>query len=180
MRMMKNECQDEEKINRFLLEGQTGYLGLSAQDFPYVVPLNYVWKEGNIYFHGASEGRKMDIIQENTNATFVVCENYGTMADVIPAKTDTAYFSVMLFGNIEIVQDLSESTSAMQQLLNKYVPGYYHAPVSKQHVEKYRSSMGSKTVVLKLVPLTITAKENAMVEEKKFYIGRDITVDSKR
>lgn len=180
MRMMKRLCQDEEKMNHFLLEAQTGYLGLSTQNSPYVVPLNYVWHEGNVYFHGASEGRKMDIIRENKDATFVVCENYGTMADLIPAETDTAYFSVMLFGKVEIVQDLSESTSAMQNLLNKYVPGYYHTPLSKHHVEKYQSSLGSKTVVFKLVPSNITAKENEMLETKEFYVGRDVTIDSKK
>lgn len=159
MRIKQMICQDEEKINTFLFEEETGYLGLSIQDIPYIVPLNYVWYGDCIYFHGASEGKKVDIIKENSNATFVVSRSFGTITNPIPAKTDTAYLSVILFGN-----DLTEATTAMQQLLNKYVPGYYPTALSQNHVDRYRSSMGSKTTVFKLVVKTITAKENVMVE----------------
>ena len=179
MRMKTRICRDETKIHAFLSRTPTGYLGLSTGDIPYIVPLNYVWHEGNVYFHGASEGRKIDMIRENPNATFVVCENYGTIADPIPAKTDTAYLSVMLFGKVEIVEDLTDATSAMQQLLNKYVPGYFQTPLAASHVEKYRSSLGSKTAVCKFVPSEMTAKENVMVEEKAFYPGREVTMDVK-
>ncbi|RKJ31537.1 pyridoxamine 5'-phosphate oxidase family protein, partial [Butyricicoccus sp. 1XD8-22] len=88
MRMFKKSVQDEERINLFLSEMETGYLGLSSQDMPYIVPLNYVWYEGNVYFHGASEGKKIEIIEDNPNATFVVSENYGTITDPVPANTD--------------------------------------------------------------------------------------------
>lgn len=180
MRMTTRICQDEKKINSFLSGTQTGYLGLSTRDMPYIVPLNYVWHEGNIYFHGATIGRKMDMIQENANATFVVSENFGTIANPIPAETDTAFLSVMLFGKVEIVNDLAEATSTLQQLLNKYVPGYYKTRLSANHVERYVSSLGSKTVVFKLVTSEITAKENVMVEEKTFYLGRDVRMDAKK
>jgi nitroimidazol reductase NimA-like FMN-containing flavoprotein (pyridoxamine 5'-phosphate oxidase superfamily) len=177
MRMITRICQDEKKINLLLSSTQTGYLGLSTGDMPYVVPLNYVWHERNVYFHGASEGRKVDMIQENANGTFVVSENYGTMVHPIPANTDTAYLSVMLFGKVEMVEDLAEATSAMQKLLHKYVPDYYNTSLSSNHVDKYRSSMGSKTMVFKLVPSEITAKENVMEEDKAFYLGRNVSMD---
>jgi uncharacterized protein len=125
-------------------------------------------------------GRKMDMLQRNANATFVLSENFGTMVDPTPANTDTAYFSVMLFGKVEIVNDLTEATSAMQQLLNKYVPNYYKTPLSAKHVESYQSSLGSKTTVLKLVPTEITAKENVLDDEKTFYIGRKVEMDAKK
>jgi nitroimidazol reductase NimA-like FMN-containing flavoprotein (pyridoxamine 5'-phosphate oxidase superfamily) len=101
------------------------------------------------------------------------------MAHPTPAKTDTAYFSVMLFGKVEIVNDLTEEISAMQQLLDKYVPHYYKTPLSANHLERYRSALGSKTAVLKLVPSEITAKENVMVDEKAFYLGRKVDIDVK-
>jgi nitroimidazol reductase NimA-like FMN-containing flavoprotein (pyridoxamine 5'-phosphate oxidase superfamily) len=119
------------------------------------------------------------MIRENDNATFVVCESYGTIADPVPAKTDTAYLSVMLFGKVGIVEDLTEATAAMQELLNKYVPGYYDTPLASSHVEKYRSSMGSKTAVFKLVPAQISAKESPLVEEMAFYPGRKASMDVK-
>ncbi|MEC1259078.1 pyridoxamine 5'-phosphate oxidase family protein [Bacillus swezeyi] len=170
-------CTDTIKIDQFLEEAQTGYLGLAAHGDPYVIPLNFVWKNGFIYFHGASEGRKVDMLHENPNVCFTVSEQYGTMVHPIPAKTDTAYMSVILFGKAAVISDLAEATSAMQALLDKYVPGYYSSPLHKAHVEKYRSSLGSKTFIFKIRPFDITAKENELNQSMKFEQGRTVHED---
>ncbi|WP_186438367.1 pyridoxamine 5'-phosphate oxidase family protein [Cohnella terricola] len=175
MRMFKLECKDQDRIHTFLEQARTGFLGLSADDSPYVVPLNYVWSKGFVYFHGASEGRKVDAMRRNTRACFSVCEDLGTISAVVPAHTDTAYMSVMVFGNVEPVSDPREATEAMQSMLDKYVPGYYDQPLSQSHVEKYISSLGSKTSVFKLVPNSITAKMNETPEESRlFYPGKTL------
>ncbi|REK76209.1 pyridoxamine 5'-phosphate oxidase family protein [Paenibacillus paeoniae] len=162
VRLSKRECQDNEKIDRFLQEAQTGFLGLTDGLTPYVVPLNFVWvqERGAFYFHGAEEGRKMELMARNKEACLTVSESFGTIPDPIPAKTDTAYMSVMAFGEMELVPDLAEATEAMQAMLDKYAPGYYKAPLSASHVERYRSSTGSRTFIFKLVVRERTAKEN--------------------
>ncbi|QMV41961.1 pyridoxamine 5'-phosphate oxidase family protein [Cohnella cholangitidis] len=172
LRMYKRECTDPYKINGFLEQARTGFLGLSSEDAPYVIPLNYVWRNGTIYFHGASEGRKITMLQSNSRACFTVCEDQGTITDVVPANTDTAFMSVMLFGTVALVAELEEATAAMQSMLDKYVPGYYDHPLAKSHVEKYVSSLGSKTAVYKLVPAEITAKESGAQEGRMFYAGK--------
>lgn len=177
MRQAKLETNDQKMINEFLSQTKTGYLGLSDKEHPYVVPLNFVWHDECIYVHGATEGRKVDVIKENPYGCFTVSQDLGTMADPVPAKTDTAYMSVMVFGTIEIISDLDEATSAMQAMLNKYVPGYYNSPLAKNHVEKYRSPLGSKTIFFKLVPERLSAKENLVNENVKFYPGRTVKAD---
>jgi uncharacterized protein len=170
-------CKDEQKINRFLQEALTGFLGLADGGEPYVVPLNFVWWNGCVYVHGAEEGRKIDIIQRNPRVCFTVSEHIGTMVHPVPAKTSTAYMSVMLFGKAEIVSDLDEATDALRQLLGKYVPGYFHRPLSQQHVASYRSPMGSAAVVIKIIPDLITAKEKPLEEDRRFYKGRTVRDD---
>ncbi|WP_028401591.1 pyridoxamine 5'-phosphate oxidase family protein [Ectobacillus panaciterrae] len=179
MRHKALACYDQEKIDSFLLTAQTGFLGLTDGEMPYVVPMNFVWHDGHVFFHGASEGRKIEMMKRNANASFVVYESFGTISHPVPAKTDTAYMSVMVFGKIGIVTDLSEATEVMQRMLNKYVPGYYDAPLSQNHVEKYRSSLGSKTTIFKLLTTSISAKENQMNEGMQFYPGRTIQMDLK-
>jgi Predicted flavin-nucleotide-binding protein len=169
MRMYKLECRDTERIYAFLEKARTGFLGLSSGDFPYVVPLNYVWTNGAIYFHGAAEGRKAETMKRNSRVCFTVCEDNGTISAVVPAHTDTAYMSVMLFGAAVQVTDLAEATAAMQAMLDKYVPGYYDLPLSSGHVEKYVSSLGSRTAVYKLTPDAITAKENEASDSGRLF-----------
>ncbi|OIK11700.1 pyridoxamine 5'-phosphate oxidase family protein [Bacillus sp. MUM 13] len=177
MRQSNMACFNDEKINKFLSCSETGYLGLFDGVYPYVVPMNFIWHEGAAYFHGADEGKKIDIMKHNNRASLTVSESFGTIADPVPARTDTAYMSVMIFGEIIFLQDLEEATAVMQHMLNKYVPGYYETPLQKSHVDKYRSSLGSKTVIYKLLPQNITAKENPMNKEKSFFPGRTIHSD---
>jgi len=175
IRYAKRECTDQEKINYFLNQAKTGFLGLSVNDQPYIIPLNFVWWEGNIYFHGAAEGRKIEMMQANNNVCFTVSEEYGSMVSPIPAHTDTAYMSTILFGKAELVTDLDEATESMQKMLDKYVPGFYDTPLSKSHVDKYRSSMGSRTAIYKIIVSDLTAKENELNEKIQFYPGRKVS-----
>jgi uncharacterized protein len=174
MRQKPLECTDPVKINEFLEREKTGFLGLSDENIPYVIPLNFVWLDGAIYFHGAAEGRKVKIIEENAKACFTVSADHGTMTDPVPAKTDTAFMSVMIFGEAEAVKDLDEAVWAMQQMLNKYVPGYYDKALSSSHVEKYRSSLGSRTAVYKIKADGLSAKENPLQLGKLFFSGKTV------
>ncbi len=177
MRQKKMEWTDDEQINSCLTSCRTGYLGLSDGTEPYVIPLNYVWYNKAIYFHAADEGRKVRIIEANPAGCFTICEELGTMSNPVPAKTDTAYWSIMAFGEIRKVSEMEEARNIMQEMLNKYVPDYYNKPLASSHLEKYRSSLGSKTAIYKLCPTTITGKENPLDAKTKFSLGRTISMD---
>ncbi|MFB6467748.1 pyridoxamine 5'-phosphate oxidase family protein [Cytobacillus sp. Hz8] len=177
MRQETLEWNSELEINRFLAKTKTGYLGLVDGEEPYVIPLNFVWHHNTIYFHGASEGRKMDVLKKNNHACFTVSLDLGTMTNPVPAKTDTAYHSVLIFGQVEQIDNLDEATAAMQLLLDKYVPGYYQQPLAKTHIEKYRSPLGSETKILKIPCKKLTAKKNELNPAIEFYHGRTVSND---
>lgn len=180
MNTIRNEkltVSDQTQVETFITKARIGHLGVTDGDFPYVVPLNYAYYNDQLYFHGANEGKKVRIIKENNHACFSICDEYGTMVDPVPAKTDTAYMSVMIFGEIEEVTDLDEATQAMQMMVDKYVPGYYERAVRKSHVQNYRSSLGASTAVYRIDPQTITAKANPLDEAIAFFPGRRVHKD---
>ncbi|WP_028594275.1 pyridoxamine 5'-phosphate oxidase family protein [Paenibacillus assamensis] len=163
------EVSDSDKIKAFLSKARIGHLGMVDGQLPYVVPLNFVWANEKLYFHGATGGRRNQVMSRNEEVCFTVCEEYGTITDPVPAKTDTAYMSVMIFGKAEPVDELDEATFMLQEMLHKYVPGYYNRPLSKQHVDKYRSAIFHGPVqVYRINPYHITAKENPIEEGKMF------------
>ncbi|MFS0658803.1 pyridoxamine 5'-phosphate oxidase family protein [Niallia alba] len=178
MRQSMMEVTDKEKINQFLHHTHIGHLGLVDADAPYVIPLNYVWFGNHLYFHGASEGRKTRIISKNNQVCFTVSEERGIMSNPIPAKVDTAYMCVMIFGNVTLLEDIDKSRDVMQAMLHKYVPGYYEKPLAKSHLERYVSTLGSKTAIYKITPTAITAKENKLDENVRFTPGRTIRMDN--
>lgn len=177
IRYAKRTITDKEQIDQFLSQAKTGHLGMTNGIEPYIIPLNFCWLAGKLYFHGADSGRKIEMIQANNRVCFSVCEEYGTIADPVPAHVDTAYMSVLLAGTIERVEEPEEMREAMQAMLDKYVPGYFSEPLPLQHVLKYRSSMGSVTAVFRITPDTISAKGNLAGEEKKFFHGRKVEQD---
>ncbi len=180
IRQQKMAVTDPDAVDALLLTARTGFLGLADGDDPYVVPLNFVWIQSTVYFHGAADGRKARLLASPRKATFTVCEDYGTIAHPVPANTDTAYLSAMIFGACHPVSDLNETVSVLQAILDKYVPGYYDAPLPKGHAESYRSSLGSHALVYKLVAERITAKQSPADPDRMFFPGRTRVEDLKR
>ncbi len=167
VRYKTREVLDKNKIETFLRQARVGHLGMVDGNLPYVVPLNFVWIDGKIYFHGATGGRRNQVMDANPEVCFIVCEEYGTVVDPVPADVDTAYMSVMIFGKAQPITDLDETTRILQEIVNKYVPGYYSQPLSKQYVDKLRSPVFDGPVqVYRIDPCHITAKENPVGEGK--------------
>jgi len=169
IRHVQRECGDKQKITDFLNSSRVGVLGMNDGSMPYAVPLNYVWHEGSIFFHGAGSGRKELILNEEPEACFTVFEEFGTVLDPMPCHADTSYMSVMVFGKIQKVVDFEESANVLDILVEKYTPGYYKKGISAKMMENYRSGVdGNPVSVYRLKPSDITAKENVVEENEIF------------
>lgn len=155
------ECRDEEKIHRFLSQSRVGLVGIGGDEYPYVVPVNYVWHEGCIYFHGMGSGKKLRLLASHPSVSFTVYREAGTISDPVPCKADTSYMSVMVFGSAEKVTDIREAAEVLRQIINKFTPGVYKHSLSAKMVEGYRSAMdGNAVAVIRITPVHLTAKEN--------------------
>ncbi|MCB8816086.1 pyridoxamine 5'-phosphate oxidase family protein [Desulfosporosinus shakirovi] len=164
-------CTDQQKIETFLGRERTGVLGMVSGIFPYTVPVNYVWHNGCVYFHGMGSGKKEKILSENPLVCFTIYKEQGTVTDPVPCHADTAYMSVMIFGKAEKVTDLEEATAALQKVLDKFMPKYYSQPLTSTLIEKYRSSMdGNAVSVYRVTPQEMTAKENSVESGKLFHL----------
>ena len=175
IRYLQRKCADQQKINDFLKSSRVGVLGISDDNKPYAVPLNYVWYDGSIFFHGAGSGRKEQLLSEEPEVCFTVFEEFGTVLDPVPCHADTSYMSVMLFGKVKRVMDFEESADVLDQLVEKYTPGYYKRGLSAKMMEKYRSDVdGNPVSVYRLKPSDVTAKQNVVEEYEIFTSGDQI------
>ncbi|WP_371378109.1 pyridoxamine 5'-phosphate oxidase family protein [Sporomusa aerivorans] len=166
----KRICGDKEKITRFLQEQRVGTLSMCEEGGrPYAVPVNYVYWNNKVYIHGMGSGKKNDVLAVNRTVCFTVFEEFGTVADAVPAKCDTAYLSVVIFGKALPVEDLTEKTQALIQIVEKFMPQYFKTPLAAQFVDKYRSSFDDKAVAVYCIePEDLTAKENPVDEANMF------------
>lgn len=72
-------------------------LGLHTDDYPYPVPVNYVWHNDAVYFHGVGSGRKGELLQQAPKVGFTVFVEHGTVTARVACHADTAYLCVMVF-----------------------------------------------------------------------------------
>lgn len=88
---------------------------LGDEDYPYAVPISYVYFNNRIYFHSAKSGHKIDAITKNSKVSFSVIDE-----DTIESDKYTTYFrSVIAFGKARIVEG-DEWLKAFRALVEKY------------------------------------------------------------
>lgn len=74
MRRKKQELSKEECID-ILQTAKTAVLGVVGDDgYPYTVPINFVYANDKIYFHGAKNGHKIDAINKCNKVSLCVVD----------------------------------------------------------------------------------------------------------
>ena len=118
MRRKKQILSNQENVE--LLEKETsGVLALLGDDeYPYAVPISYVYDNSKIYFHSAKEGHKIDAIRKCSKASFcVIAQDH-----IVPEEYTTYFRSVIAFGKIHVMEDEKEMKNAIELLAVKYYP----------------------------------------------------------
>ena len=121
MRRKDREITGLAEIMEILSRCQVCRLGMCQKGMPYVVPLNFgVEREGErlvLYFHGAREGKKLDIIRENPQ----VCVEFDGEHRLLEGETacahSFAYESVIGFGKAEILESHEEKAQGLAVIL---------------------------------------------------------------
>ena len=88
---------------------------LGDEDYPYAVPLSYVYFNDKIYFHSGKEGHKIDAVINHPKVSFAVIDE-----DTIVSEEYTSYFrSVIAFGKARITEG-DEWQEGFTALVEKY------------------------------------------------------------
>ena len=100
---------DSEEIEQLLQSARVGRLGCVSNGDPYVVPINYEFRDGAIYCHSLP-GLKISALRENQRACVQVDEIDG----------DLRWRSVLVFGNYEELTDEDQRQEALTSLMRRY------------------------------------------------------------
>lgn len=66
---------EKEEIEQIIAKCTVCFVGLADTDLtPYVIPMNFGYKEGTVYLHSAQEGRSIDILSRNPQ----ICITFST------------------------------------------------------------------------------------------------------
>lgn len=118
LRRSKQVLSQEDSI-AVLERATSGVLAVAGDDdYPYAVPLSYVYADGKIFFHCAKTGHKLDAIARNSKVSFCVIDE----DKIVPEEYTTYFRSVIAFGKARILEEEAEKRSALEKLAAKYSP----------------------------------------------------------
>ncbi len=123
---------------------------LGDNGYPYGVPMNFFYDEDDnaLYFHCAKEGHKIDAIKAHNKVCFTVYDQ-GVKRENHWSKD---FNSVVIFGKISIVEDMTIAENKMINFAKKYFPD--HSEISAE-MEKHFKNM----LCLKLLIEHMTGKQ---------------------
>lgn len=125
---MKTWIEDRGEMEGILGRAAVGRLGVVADKEPYVVPLNFAYADGRIYFHTGLEGRKLEAIQNSPRVCFEVDEPLEVAPNEMACLFTMYYRSVIAWGKARLLDDDSEKMKALELLLAKYAGGNKYEP----------------------------------------------------
>jgi len=162
MRRSDREITDlNEKLN-IIKKCKVCRLGLSENNIPYIIPLNYGFSfENNLltfYFHSAAEGKKLDIIKVNNNACFEIdCDNQLIEGEKA-CNYSYAYKSVIGFGRIILLENDDDKISGLNLLMKHQT--------EKDAACSFSQEQLNKICVYKLVADSFTGKQREFPQKQ--------------
>lgn len=160
MRKKHAEVTDPAEIERILNSATIGRFATNGEDgYPYVTPVNFVFHNGNIYFHCSLKGEKMENLLRDSKVCFQVdiplayigCEINPSAG---PCKLHQYYHCVIVRGKASVVTDPVLKAEALNALVAKHEPSADLPPVSED-MESFRLC-----AVVEVKPLSVTAKSD--------------------
>ena len=105
MRRAEREIRDPGELEDVIRRAEVCRLGMVDGGEPYIVPMNFGYRDGHLYFHCAREGRKLDVLRANPRVCFELEAGVRTVRGETACKWSTAYESVIGWGTATVLMD---------------------------------------------------------------------------
>jgi nitroimidazol reductase NimA-like FMN-containing flavoprotein (pyridoxamine 5'-phosphate oxidase superfamily) len=121
LRRQDREITNPEAIREILREGKLCHLALVDRGKPYLLTMNYGYRDNVLYFHCAPEGRKIDMIREEPEVCFQVIIDTKLVTGENACRDWTMkYKSVVGYGRASLIEDREDKAKALNILMDQY------------------------------------------------------------
>ena len=160
MRRSHCEVTDPLRIGRILGSTNIGRLATNGADgYPYVTPVNFVYHEGNIYFHCAATGEKLDNMERDPRVCFEVdiplaYIDAGFDPERRICRLHQFYHCVIMRGEARVIPDGPKKVAVLNALVAKHERDSDHELVH-EHTPGYKACK-----VVEIQPKSVSAKSD--------------------
>lgn len=149
LRRKEKKMTDTKEMEQLLAEAQVCRLAMVDKGRPYVVPLNFGYRDGVLYFHSALEGRKIDVLNANPEVCFVVDEQVKMNKAAAACDWGVSYRSVICTGKARMLETASEKKAGLDIIMAHYSGRAFDYPEEKL----------AKTAVIQVTIHEMTGKQ---------------------
>lgn len=148
---------DKQRIESIILHCDACYVGITdLEGSPYVVPMNYGYKDGYIYLHSGPEGSKIEMLEHNNNVciTFSLGHKLVYQHEKMACSYSMRSESVICRGKVEFMEDMDEKRRALDIIMCHYTNvDFSYSDPSVRNVKVWQVKVGQMTArVLGLRP----------------------------
>lgn len=170
-----------EECHEILEKAEYGTLAtIGADGYPYAVSVNYVFHNGNIYFHCATVGHKLDNINYCSNVSFNIVTDVWVVP-LLPVDNideselkfdgfDTNFNSVIIFGKAKEVIE-REKIDGLRALLKKFLNEDDYREYKEAGIKYIKKSL-KRTKLIKIEIEHMTGKrgilKNRQIQGKQY------------
>ncbi len=123
MRRKDREVTDRDTILGVIQQCRYCRLGFYDEGEVYILPLNYGYAfKGDqlyLYFHGAKEGRKIDLISRGGSVGFQMDAEYSFKLGESACNSTASYQSIIGNGEVSFVTDVSAKIEALKTIMRQ-------------------------------------------------------------
>lgn len=150
MRRKEKEITALKEIETILKESPVCRLAMVDEDKPYMVPLNFGYRDRTLFFHSAKKGRKIEVIQANPHVCFEVDQLIRFKKAKLACDWGLEYKSVIGSGRAKVLVDREEKIKGLDIIMSQYSTRAF----------EYSDQMLEKTLVVKVVIDHMTGKQS--------------------
>lgn len=155
MRRLDREVTDLEKIKNIIESCYCCRLGFNDNGNVYIVPLNFGYEEIEgkriFYFHGAAEGRKIELIKRVNSVGFELDTNYKLNEAEEACEYSARFQSVIGTGKVSLIENIEEKIHGLNAIM-------FHN--TGKNDWNYPISVLNKMAVFKLEVIELSCKEH--------------------
>ncbi|HSL60149.1 MAG TPA: pyridoxamine 5'-phosphate oxidase family protein [Desulfotignum sp.] len=149
MRRREKQITDTKQMEQILEQAQVCRLAMVDKGHPYVVPLNFGYRDGSLYFHSAPEGRKIDVLRASPMVCFEVDELVKLNKAARACDWGVSFRSVIGMGTARLLDSPEEKKAGLDIIMAQY----------SDRTFDYPDEMLAKTAVIQVTIHEMTGKQ---------------------
>jgi len=123
MRRAEKEITNGREIDSILSKAIVCRIGIIDHETPYIVPMNFGYKDNCLYLHSAADGKKIELLKRNPMVCFEVECDLEIINTGIPCKWSMNYTSVIGYGTAHFITDIEQKRKALHIIIDHYSSG---------------------------------------------------------